>query len=139
MPFVTESSRKVGRAPTSRGVRSRRWRSASACCLLGGTAAAFLAYRAFVAERWVDHTLQVRREALDLMTTALAMQGSIRGYLLTEDASFLLPYEAALGRCLGCRAAGSCSPRTTRASGPRSKKSDRTWMNWSTAIAKWWR
>ena len=31
------------------------------------------------------------------MTTVLAMQGSVRGYLLTDDASFLVPYEAAVG------------------------------------------
>ena len=96
MPFVTESNRA---GPTEAHFSRRAVAVVLACVgllLLAGVAAGFIAYKAAVAERRVEHTLQVREEALDLMRTALVMQGSVRGYLLTEDQSFLEPYEGAV-------------------------------------------
>jgi CHASE3 domain sensor protein len=96
MPFVTETDR----AGPAEAHFSRRAVAVVIACLglllLAGVAAGFIAYKATVAERRVEHTLQVREEALDLMGTALVMQGSVRGYLLTEDQSFLEPYEGAV-------------------------------------------
>ena len=101
MPFVTDTE------PTGRPGAHFSRRAVVALVasvgllLLAGASAGFLAQRAFVADRLVGHTLEVRREARDLMTTVLAMQGSVRGYLLTDDASFLVPYEAAVGTVPG--------------------------------------
>lgn len=41
---------------------------------------------------WVTHSLQVEREGERLLSAALDEQTSLRGYLITKDASFLEPY-----------------------------------------------
>ncbi len=95
MPFVTESA-PGGEAGIHLSPRSAAALAAGfVLLLLAGIAAAFLAYRTSVAERWVDHTLQVGDESRDLLTSALQMQGSVRGYLLTGDPKFLEPFESA--------------------------------------------
>ncbi len=95
MPFVTESNPR-GRTGTHLSHRALAALAAGlGLLLLAAGAAALLGYRASVAEHWVDHTLRIREETRALMTTALAAQGSIRGYLLTEDEGFLAPYESA--------------------------------------------
>jgi signal transduction histidine kinase/ActR/RegA family two-component response regulator len=95
VPFVTESD-LGGRVAAH---LSRRAVAALAVglglLLVAALAIGLLAYRAVEAERWVDHTLGLREQARSVETTALVMQGSIRGYLLTENADFLEPYEQA--------------------------------------------
>ena len=41
---------------------------------------------------WVTHALQVERETESLLSAALDEQTSLRGYLLTQDVTFLEPY-----------------------------------------------
>jgi signal transduction histidine kinase/ActR/RegA family two-component response regulator len=72
-----------------------------ASCLLlciVGAAVVVLAYREQDAEEWVAHTIEVRQQARELMNTALNAETGMRGYLLTDDAAFLAPYNTALRR-----------------------------------------
>lgn len=41
---------------------------------------------------WITHSLQVERQTESLLSAALDEQTSLRGYLLTKDATFLEPY-----------------------------------------------
>ena len=70
----------------------------ASCLLLAvvGAAVVELAYREQDAETWVAHTIEVRQQARELMNTALNAETGVRGYLLTDDPSFLAPYNAAL-------------------------------------------
>src|SRR5262249_17717672 len=46
-------------------------------------------------------TIEVRQVARELMNSALNAETSVRGFLLTDDASFLEPYDAALSTLPG--------------------------------------
>src|SRR4051794_24945208 len=50
------------------------------------------------ANRWLQHTLLVRRTADDWLLTLLDAESSVRGYVLTQQSAFLQPYEEALSR-----------------------------------------
>jgi PAS domain S-box-containing protein len=51
-----------------------------------------------VASRWVDHTLEVRKEVYEWLTALVDAETGVRGYLATDQALFLEPYEEALVR-----------------------------------------
>lgn len=95
MPFVTDSD-QAGRADAH---FSRRAVAALAAgiglLLIAGLSAGFLAYRTGVAEGWADHSVEIRNETQHLMFSAVAMQSSVRGYLLTGEDGFLTPYKQA--------------------------------------------
>ncbi len=57
-----------------------------------------LALRTAEAERLVSHTIEVRQLARELMNTALNAETGVRGYLLSNDPSFLEPYNRALAK-----------------------------------------
>jgi signal transduction histidine kinase/CheY-like chemotaxis protein len=77
--------------------------SLSAFVLLtaAGLAAIYLADRAAEAERWIVHTLDVRRAARALLVELLNAETSARGYALTQDERFLEPYERATPQIRG--------------------------------------
>jgi len=55
-----------------------------------------MANRAAEAERWIIHTMDVRRGARVLLVQLLDAETGERGFMLTEDAKFLEPYDRAL-------------------------------------------
>ena len=96
MPFI--SLERLGRGEDIRFARRGIVIFAASCALLAvvGAAVVVLAYRAADAERWVAHTIEVRQLARELMNSALNAETGVRGFLLTDDPSFLEPYEASL-------------------------------------------
>ncbi len=94
MPFTTDKN-PAGHAGARLSRRSLAALVAGISLLvLAAASAGLLAYRSTVAEHWVNHTLETRDGAREVMALTLAMQGSVRGYLLTGDESFLGGYEA---------------------------------------------
>jgi signal transduction histidine kinase/ActR/RegA family two-component response regulator len=65
---------------------------------VAGAAVVVLALRATEAEDWVAHTIEVRQLGRELMNNAINAETGLRGFLLTDDAAFLEPYNAALAR-----------------------------------------
>jgi signal transduction histidine kinase len=61
-----------------------------------GLAALDMANRAAEAERWIIHTMDVRRGARVLLVQLLDAETGERGFLLTANAKFLEPYDRAL-------------------------------------------
>jgi signal transduction histidine kinase/ActR/RegA family two-component response regulator len=96
VPFISLS--RLGRGEDIRFARRSVAIFAVGSGLLAIVAIAVLvlAYRAAEAERWVDHTIEVRQAVRELMNSALNAETGVRGFLLTEDPSFLEPYDAAL-------------------------------------------
>ncbi len=102
MPFISLS--RLGHGGDIRFARRSVVIFAAACGLIAfvGLAMLILAYRAADAERWVNHTLEAREVARELMNSALNAETGVRGFLLTaDDASFLEPYDAALSTLPG--------------------------------------
>ena len=94
MPFITDRN-PAGHAEARLSRRSLAALVAGISLLvLAAASAGLLAYRSTVAEHWVTHTVETREGAREVMALTLAMQGSVRGYLLTGDESFLGGYEA---------------------------------------------
>src|SRR5262245_58835991 len=50
------------------------------------------------ATRWVDHTLAVRLETYEWLTSMLDAETAARGYVASGQPAFLEPYNAALRR-----------------------------------------
>ena len=96
MPFI--SLTRLGRGEDIRFARRSVVIFAVSCGLLAGVGLAVLvlAYRAADAERWVNHAIEVRQVAREVMNSALNAETGVRGFLLTEDPLFLEPYDAAL-------------------------------------------
>jgi signal transduction histidine kinase/CheY-like chemotaxis protein len=96
VPFI--SLPRLGRGEDIRFARRSVVIFAAGCGLIAfvGTAVLLLAYRAADAERWVNHTLEVRQAARELMNSALNAETGVRGFLLTDDPLFSEPYDAAL-------------------------------------------
>ena len=88
MPFITDRN-PAGHAEARLSRRSLAALVAGISLLVLAAASAGL-----VAEHWVTHTVETREGAREVMALTLAMQGSVRGYLLTGDESFLGGYEA---------------------------------------------
>jgi signal transduction histidine kinase/ActR/RegA family two-component response regulator len=101
VPFISLSH--LGRGKDIRFARRSVAIFAAGCGLIVfvGMAVLILAYRAADAERWVNHTLEVRQVARELMNSALNAETGVRGFLLSEDPSFLEPYDAALSTLPG--------------------------------------
>ncbi len=101
MPFISLS--RLGQGGDVRFARRSVAIFAIGCGLIAFVALTvlFLAYRAADAERWVDHTLEVRQGARELMNAALNAETGVRGFLLTDDPAFLEPYDAALSMLPG--------------------------------------
>ena len=101
MPFVSLS--RLGRGEDIRFARRSVAIFAAGCGLIVfvGMAMLALAYRAADAERSVNHTIEVRQVARELMNSALNAETGVRGFLLTEDPLFLEPYDAALSTLPG--------------------------------------
>ena len=98
MPFIELA--RLGHGDDIRFTRRSIAIFVASCLLLCvvGAAVAELAYREQDAEDWVAHTIEVRQQARELMNTALNAETGMRGYLLTDDPSFLAPYNMALKR-----------------------------------------
>ncbi|HLH90469.1 MAG TPA: CHASE3 domain-containing protein [Xanthobacteraceae bacterium] len=98
MPFIELA--RLGRGDDIRFTRRSIVIFVASCLLLCvvGAAVVELAYREEEAEGWVSHTIQVRQEARELMSTALSAETGVRGFLLTDDQAFLTPYKTALAR-----------------------------------------
>ena len=60
-----------------------------------GFAALDMANRAAEAERWIVHTMDVRRGARVLLVQVLEAETGERGFMLTEDPTFLEPFDRA--------------------------------------------
>jgi signal transduction histidine kinase/CheY-like chemotaxis protein len=67
-------------------------------CLLiiAGAGAIFTANRAADAEGWVEHSMQVRRDARTILVQLLNAETGQRGYLLTANEAYLEPYVSAV-------------------------------------------
>ena len=63
--------------------------------LVAGAAAIVLALQAADAERWVTHTLEVRRLNQALFARVQDATLGERGYLITEDPRYLAQFDAA--------------------------------------------
>ncbi len=50
------------------------------------------------ATQWLDHTLEIRKEVYEWLAVVLDAETGARGYIATDQALFLDPYEAALTR-----------------------------------------
>jgi len=64
--------------------------------LIAGITSLYLVLRTADADRWVAHTLEVRETAAALVSDVRAAESGQRGYLLTNDAAYLEPYNSAL-------------------------------------------
>jgi len=63
--------------------------------VLAGLGAVMIALTSANADIWTNHTLQVRRAATLLFSAVQDAETGQRGYLLTNDASYLAPFEQA--------------------------------------------
>jgi signal transduction histidine kinase/CheY-like chemotaxis protein len=61
-----------------------------------GIASLYMVVRTADADRWVAHTLEVRRQADALLSDIQVAESSQRGYLLSNDSLYLAPYNGAL-------------------------------------------
>jgi signal transduction histidine kinase len=95
MPFASTQAfwhlKNVGFSPIRLGLLG----GAIALMCLAGLAALTLAFRATEAQRWVEHTVEVRQLTGVFLNTALDAESGIRGYMLSDDKTFLDAYEAA--------------------------------------------
>ena len=95
MPFARSQPfwhlKNVGFSPIRLGLLA----GAIALMCLAGLAAMTLAFRANAAQRWVEHTVDVRQLTGEFLSTALDAETSVRGYLLSDDETFLEAYRAA--------------------------------------------
>ena len=62
--------------------------------ICGGTAI-LVSLRAYDAQRWVEHTLDVQQTAQQTLGLLRDAESGERGYVITNDTSYLEPYEAA--------------------------------------------
>jgi signal transduction histidine kinase len=95
MPFARSQPfwhlKNVGFSPIRLGLLA----GAIALMCLAGVAAMALSFRADEARRWVEHTVEVRQLTGELLNTLVDAETSVRGYLLSEDQTFLETYKAA--------------------------------------------
>jgi signal transduction histidine kinase/CheY-like chemotaxis protein len=68
---------------------------AIALMCFAGAAAVGALFRAADAENSVNRTIEIRQQALDLLTIVLNAETGIRGFLLSGDETFLEPYQTA--------------------------------------------
>jgi signal transduction histidine kinase len=96
MPFASSQPywhlKNVGFSPIRLGLLA----GAIVLMCLAGLAAMSLSFRASEAQRWVEHTVEVRLLTGEFLNTLVDAETSVRGYLLSDDQSFLEPYKAAM-------------------------------------------
>jgi signal transduction histidine kinase/ActR/RegA family two-component response regulator len=68
---------------------------AFALVVLTGLAAVSFGVWNVKSERWMAHSLEVRREASELLSTVADAETGQRGFLLTSDSGYLRPYQRA--------------------------------------------
>ena len=95
MPFSSSQPfwhlKNVGFSPARLGLLA----GAIVLMCLAGLAAMTLAFRTAEAQRWVDQTIEVRQLAGEFLRAVLDVETGVRGYLLSDDKTFLEPYQAA--------------------------------------------
>jgi signal transduction histidine kinase len=95
MPFARSQPfwhlKNVGFSPIRLGLLA----GAIALMCLAGVAAMALSLRADEARRWVEHTVEVRQFTGEFLNTLVDAETSVRGYLLSDDPTFLETYKAA--------------------------------------------
>ena len=110
-----------------------------ALLIAAGLAAIYLANRTAEAENWIVHSMNVRRGARALLVELLNAETGARGYALTEDESFLEPYNRASPRMQGLidELVGLYVGQSEPADQDR-RRSGRRWMQgWKSSTASW--
>ena len=84
-----------------------------ALLIAAGLGAWDMANRAAEAERWIVHTMDVRRSARVLLVQLLDAETGERGFVLSEDPKFLEPFDRAQDRSPPASTRSGHSPPTT--------------------------
>src|SRR5680860_1733203 len=93
--------------------------------LAAAAAVAVLVVRSNEADRLVERSLDIRIAGEGLLADVQEAETSQRGYLLTEDAAYLQPYDRALGTVPEALDRLHASPRTIPSNAPISSPSSR--------------
>ncbi len=101
MPFQSSQPfwhfKNVGVSPIRLGLLV----GAIALMCLAGLAAMTLTFRTNEAQRWVEHTVEVRQLTAEFLKSALDAETGVRGYLLSDQEAFLEPYQSGVPKIAG--------------------------------------